>query len=351
MSDRDRLVDRGVISFEQAERFQGDATPDKAGGPRTVEVLAYIGAIGLFIATVALVVKVALPDDPLLGLLTDDFDNISGGLVALLGAALVFGTGYQFAGREGAVKRGSGFMLLAGWALASIGFGLLLFDLDIEDFTPIVVLIPSAAVATIAWMRLRSVPTQLALFAVAVNLLSATLILIQVEERIELSEILFTAALGGTPSFGSWISHAANLALGLAWIWMARTGAIRPRNTAMFIGSVYASIWAFVLYGTDDNWLILVGVLALSLLWAATQWGSSVLGAIGTIGLVLVIIQVMDLVYEEGPGTGEFILWFGIAGGLAVVGMWLLARTGESGTPAAMAPEPAPMPTTTSTEI
>jgi len=132
---------------------------------------------------------------------------------------------------------------------------------------------------------------------------------------------------------------------------MARTGAIRPRNTAMFIGSVYASIWAFVLYGTDDNWLILVGVLALSFLWAATQWGSSVLGAIGTIGLVLVIIQVMDLVYEEGPGTDEFILWFGIAGGLAVVGMWLLARTGESGTPAAMAPEPAPMPTTTSTEM
>ena len=351
MSDTDRLVDRGVVSFEQAERFQGDAAPDKAGGPRTVEVLAYIGAIGLFIATVALVVKVALPDDPLLGLLSDDFENITGGLVALLGAVIVFGTGYQFAAREGAVRRGSGFMLLAGWALASVGFFLLLFDLDIEDFTPIVVLIPSAAVAVIAWMRLRSVPTQLALFAVAVNLLSAILILIQVNERIEVSDILFTAAVGGTPSFGGWISHAANVALGLAWVWFARTGAIRPRNAAMFIGSVYASIWAFVLYGTDDNWLILVGVLALSFLWAATRWGSSVLGAIGTIGLVLVIIQAMDLVYEEGPGTNEFILWFGIAGGVAVVGLWLFARGGESGTPAAMAPEPVPTPTTTSAEM
>jgi len=348
MGDRERWVDRGVISFEQAERFEGEAAPDKPMGPRTTEVLAYVGAFALFIATLALVVKVAIPDNPL-GLIGGDFDNIMGGVVALLGAAIVFGTGYQFAGRGGAIRRGAGFMLLAGWGLAIIGFNLLLFDLDIGDFTPLVVLIPSAIVAIAAYMRVRSVPTQLAVFSVAVSFLSAVLVLIQVEELTELTEVAFTVFFGGTPDLGSWISHAANAGLGILWIWFARTGVVGPRNSALFIGSLFALIWSLVLYGTDDKWLILVGVLAVGYLVAATRWGSSVLAAVGTVGLMLLIIQLMDLVHEDGTGTNEFILWFGIPGAIAVIAMWMLDRRGGSGAPAMRAPQPASSPAAATT--
>jgi hypothetical protein len=325
MTGGERHDDGAVISFEQAERLEGDPPPEPLGGPRTVEILAYIGAIGVFIATVAAVIEVSVPADPILGFLRGDFDNVLGGLVALVGAAIVFGTGYRFTGTEGAVRRGSGFLLLLGYLLAAGGFGLLLFDLDLGDATPLVVLIPSAAVALAGWRRLRSVPTQLALFIVAVSAVRAILILIQVEELRDPTAMAMTAALGRAPDFGSWVSQLVNVGLGLGWIWLGHTALIVPRNAAFFIGSAYALVFGLVLFESADGWMILSGALVIAYLWAAVEWRSSVLAAVGAIAAIIAILQLMSLVYDDAPGTTDVVLWFGIPGGLALTAVWALA--------------------------
>jgi hypothetical protein len=347
MGDRDRLVDRGVISFEQAERLGGEAPPDRPGGPRTVEVLGYVGAIALFIATIAGIVKVMLPEDPLFAFISGDLDTMQGGLVALAGAIVIFGTGYRFADRTGAVRRASGFLMLVGYGLATIAFSLLLFDLDIGDFTPIVVLIPSAIFAVLGWQRLRSVPTQLALFAVAVSALQAILVLIQVEEMLRATDFFISRALGGANDLGSWISHAASVALGLAWIWLVRAGTIRPRNAGFLIGAVYAWVFSLALFGSADGWIVLTAALVLAYLWAASQWGASVLAAVGSVGVIILIVQVMSLVYEEPPGATDIILWYGIPGALAFAGVWLFSDRRSAAPPTTEpAPSPAPPPDT-----
>jgi hypothetical protein len=336
MTGAERQGDRAVISFEQSERLSGDPPPEAFGGPRTVEILAYIGAIGAFIATIAAVIKVSLPADPLLGLLMGNLDNVPGGLIALVGAVVVFGTGYRFAGTDGAVRRASGFLLLLGYLLAAGGFGLLLFDLDLGDATPLVVLVPSAAVAVAGWRRLRSVPTQLALFIVAVNAVRAILILTQVEELLDPTAMAMTAALGGTPDFGSWISHLVYVALGLAWVWAGHSALIVPRNAAFFVGSSFALVFGLALFESADGWMILSGALVIAYAWAAMRWRSSVLAAVGAIAATVAIVQVMSLVYDDPPGTTDVILWFGIPGVLALIVAWGLAL------PARGAPEAAP---------
>ncbi|HSM01077.1 MAG TPA: hypothetical protein VK960_01375 [Acidimicrobiia bacterium] len=347
--DRDRWVDRGVISFEQAERLE-EAPPESPGGPRTVEVLGYFGAVALFIATIAGIVKVMLPEDPIFAFITGDIDYLQGGLVALAGAAVVFGTGYRFADRTGAVRRASGFLLLVGYGLAAIAFSLLLFDLDIDDFTPIVVLIPSAIVAVVGWQRLRSVPTQLALFAVAVSALQAILVLIQVEEYVRVTDFFISRALGGSSEPMSWISHAASVALGLSWIWLARTGTITPRNAGLLIGAVYAWIFSLALFGSADGWLVLTIALVAAYLWAATQWRTTVLAAVGAVGTIVLILQILTLVYDDAPGATDIILWYGIPGALAFAGVWLFSDRPTAGSAAIApalappAPEPPPMP-------
>jgi len=346
MSDRDRWVDRGVISFEQAERLDGDAPPEKAGGPRTVEVLGYFGAFALFIATIAGIVKVMVPEDPLFAFISGDLDTLQGGLVALAGAIVVFGTGYRFADRSGAVRRSSGFLMLVGYALSAIAFSLLLFDLDIGDFTPIVVLIPSAIVAVVGWQRLRSVPTQLALFAVAVSALQAILVLVQVEEYARATDFFVSRALGGANDLGSWISHAASVALGLTWIWLVRAGTITPRNAGFLIGSVYAWLFSLALFGSNDGWIALTVALIAAYLWAATQWRSTILAAVGGVGTIVLILQILTLVYEDSPGATDIILWYGIPGALAFAGVWMYSDRRSSAPPAvATAPmRPADMP-------
>jgi len=338
MGDKDRWIDRGVISFEQAERLDGDAPPDKPGGPRTVEVLGYFGAIALVIATIAGIVKVLIPDDPF-AFLTGDLDTLQAGLVALAGAIVVFGTGYRFADRTGAVRRASGFAMLLGYGLASVSFSLLLYDLDIDDFTPIVVLIPSAIVAVIGWRRLQSLPTQLALFAVAVSALQAILVLIQVEDPVEATDIAISALLGGSIEPMSWISHAASVGLGLAWIWLARAGTFTPRNAGFAIGALYAWVFTIALFGTADGWLALTVIVVAAYIWAATQWGSSVLGAIGAFGTIVIILQVMSIVFDEGPELNDVILWYGIAGVLAAAAVWALNERRRQPAMAAPAPE------------
>jgi hypothetical protein len=310
-----------------------DPPPDPVGGPRTVEFLAFIGAVAVAVATIALVVKVAFPSDPMLGLFLGSFDNVSGGLVALAGALIVFGTGYRFAGHGGAVGRGAGFTLLVGYVLAQAGFGLLLFDLDLGDATPLVVLLPSAAVAVLGWRCLRSVPTQLALFAVAVSAVSALLVLLQIQDYIDPSMLATSTAFGATPDIGGWEAHLANVALGVAWVWFGRTGDLLPRNTAFFLGAVWAVVFGLALFETADGWLVLSGVIALGLFITATQWRSSVLGAIGAFAGLALIVQLMMLVLDE-PSATAFILWFGIPGALALGGVWALSsRSPERSTP------------------
>jgi hypothetical protein len=323
MTDQPR--DRAVISFEQAERMAAEPPPDRVGGPRTVEFLVFVGAVAVAVATIALVIRVAFPSDPMLGLFLGSFDNVSGGLVALGGAVIVFGTGYRFAGRGGAIGRGAGFALLVGYVLAQAGFGLLLLDLDLGDATPLVVLLPSAAVAVLGWRCLRSVPTQLALFSVAVSAVSALLVLAQIQDYIDPSMLATSAAFGTTPDIGGWEAHLANVALGAAWVWFARTGVLLPRNTAFFIGAAWAVVFGLSLFETADGWLVLSGAIALALFITATQWRSSVLGAIGAFAGLALIVQLMMLVLDE-PSATAFILWFGIPGLLSLGGVWLLNR-------------------------
>lgn len=330
MTDAERWQERAVISFEQAERLEAEPPPDPLGGTRTAEVLGYIGAIATAIATVALVIKVSFSGDPL-EMFLGTFDNIPGGIVALVGALLVFGTGYRFAAGEGAVRRASGFLLLSGYLLSSIGFGLLLFDLDLGDFTPLVVIIPSAIVAVAGFLRLRSVPTQLALFVATVGAVSAILVLIQVEDRLDPSMVAATVALTGTVDFGSWISHLVNAGLGVAWIWLGLSGVLRPRNAALFIGSIYAVGFGLALFTSADGWVVLSGALALGLLWGAMHWRSSVLGAVGAVAAIVAVFQLMTLVYEDAPGTTEFIVWFGIPGLFGLAAVWVLATDGSRG--------------------
>lgn len=334
MTDQPR--DRAVISFEQAERMTAEPLPDPVGGPRTVEFLAFIGAVAVAVATIALVIRVAFPSDPMLSLFVGSFDNVSGGLVALAGALIVFGTGYRFAGRGGAIGRGAGFMLLVGYAIAQAGFGLLLFDLDLGDATPLVVLLPSAAVAVLGWFRLRSVPTQLALFSVAVSAVSALLVLLQIQDYIDPTMLATSTVFGATPDVGGWEAHLANVALGAAWVWFARTGVLLPRNTAFFIGAAWAVLFGLALFGTADGWMVLSGAIALGLFVTATQWRSSVLAGVGAFAGLALIVQLMTLVLDE-PSATSVMFWFGIPGLLALGGVWALS--GRS-------PErPAPPPT------
>jgi hypothetical protein len=74
-------------------------------------------------------------------------------------------------------------------------------------------------------------------------------------------------------------------------------------------------------------------VIALALFITATQWRSSVLGAIGAFAGLALIVQLMMLVLDE-PSATAFILWFGIPGALALGGVWALSsRSPERSTP------------------
>ncbi|MEX2322780.1 MAG: hypothetical protein WEA29_03300 [Acidimicrobiia bacterium] len=331
MADQPR--DRAVISFEQAERMAAEPRSDPLGGPRTVEFLTFIGAVAVAVATIALVIRVAFPSDPMFDLFLGSFDNVSGGLVALGGAVIVFGTGYRFADRGGAIGRGAGFALLVGYVLVQAGFGLLLLDLDLGDATPLVVLLPSAAVAVLGWLRLRSVPTQLALFAVAVSAVSALLVLLQIQDYIDPTMLATSTAFGATPDIGGWQGHLAFVALGAAWVWFARTGTLRPRNTAFFLGSAWAVVFGLALYSSADGWMILSGAIALALFITATQWRSSVLAAVGAFAGLALIVQLMLLILDE-PTATAFVLWFGIPGLLALGGVWALSSRSTEQSPA-----------------
>lgn len=342
MADHDSAVRAGHISFEQAEGIAGRSGKAPVGGPRMAEMLGYFGAVGLAVATMVLAIDIAFGDGGFEGLIFGQFDNVPAGLIALLGAAILLVFGTRFADHApGAIKRAGSFMLLAAFGLASVAFGFLLYDLDLGDFTPLVRLLPVAAVALFIYFRVPSVPTQLALFATAVEAVSAVLVLIQVEDPVEPTTMILSTAMGGTPDTGGWVTLAVSTALGLAWIWLGFKGFLRTRNTAFVLGAFYAWVNAIQLFGTADGWIVLSIAIALGFVWGAATWQSSVLAAFATVAVAVLIAQFVSIA-TDSPTVTTWELAYGIPGAAAVFGAWWLSRTKPVRTaPMAAMPSPA----------
>ncbi|WKZ82141.1 MAG: hypothetical protein QY307_08615 [Acidimicrobiia bacterium] len=336
MTQQHEAVRSGHISFEQAEGIEGRRSPEAPGGPRTVEVLGFFGAAALAIATLILTFDVTLGEE-LADIFLGTIDNVGGGLVSLAGAAVLLAVGVRLtAGDAGAIRRSGGFVLLAGYALASVAFALLLLDLDAGDFTPLIRATPVAVIAVAVWRRAPSVPTQVAIFTAAVQVVGALLILFQLDDPITPASIATSAALGSTPELQSWVSLLIGTGLGLVWIWMGATGPMRPRNAAFALGAVYAWLEAIQLFASDDAWVMLSIVVAAGFAAGALRWRSSVLAGFATVATLALILQVIMVAVDE-PSVSTFYLWYGFTGAAALLGALLLQRREASG-PAAAAP-------------
>ena len=325
MAEHDAAVRGGHISFEQAEGIAGRTGKAPLVGPRAGEVLGYFGAVALAVATLALAFDVGFGDLDVTDILFGSFDNVPAGAIALLGAAILLFLGIRFSAHSaGAIHRAGSFTLLAAFGLASVAVQFLLFDLDLGDVTPLVKVLPIAAVALFIWMRSPSVPTQLALFGAATQTVSALLVLVQVQDALDPTDIAIGLGLGITPDMGGWIPLLVGTAVGLAWIWLGQTGRIRTRNAAFAIGAFYAWINAIQLFGTADGWIVLSLALALGFAWGAATWQSSVLGGFATVAIVVLIFQFISIWVDE-PSTTTFVVAYGIPGLLALAGAWYLS--------------------------
>ncbi len=313
-----RLLKNGFISFEQAELAgKPDGTPSPL---RLAEILGYFGSVALFVATLALMVEVAISDDFLFG----GIDNIPGGFVVLAGAVLLLAIGYRLTGHEGgAIKRAGGFTLASGFGLWAIATNLLLLELDAADFTPLLVVIPIAAAAWWIYDRHESVPTQLVLFFAAVQVLNAALVLIQVNEWVSpQDQVIRVVVSGGAPEF-DWLGLVFGAALGIAWVWFTNEGRFRPRNTGFAVGALYAGAQGLALFGSDDGWIILFAGITGFVVYTGLTWRSSVLLGIGAAGLVIFIIMMISVLVDEVTAV-SVALWFGVPG-LAAVGYSLFS--------------------------
>jgi len=313
-----RLLKNGFISFEQAELAgKPDGTPSPL---RLAEILGYFGSVALFVATLALMVEVAISDDFLFG----GIDNIPGGFVVLAGAVLLLAIGYRLTGHEGgAIKRAGGFTLASGFGLWAIATNLLLLELDAADFTPLLIVIPIAAAAWWIYDRHESVPTQLVLFFAAVQVLNAALVLIQVNEWVSpQDQVIRVAISGGAPEF-DWLGLVFGAALGIAWVWFTNEGRFRPRNTGFVVGALYAGAQGLALFGSDDGWIILFAGITGFVVYTGLTWRSSVLLGIGAAGLVIFIIMMISVLVDEVTAV-SVALWFGVPG-LAAVGYSLFS--------------------------
>ncbi len=313
-----RLLKNRLISFEQAE-LAGD--PDGTPSPlRLAEMLGYFGSVALFIATIALMVEVAISDNFLLG----GIDNIPGGFVVLVGAVLLFAIGYRLTGHdEGAIKRSGGFTLASGFGLWAIATNLLLLELDAADFTPLLVVVPVAVAALWIYRRHESVPTQLALFFTAVQALNGVLVLIQINEWVSPQDQVLRVAISGSPPEFEWLGLVFQAALGIAWIWLTNQGLVRPRNTGFAAGALFAGAQGLGLFGTDDGWIILFAAITGIVIYGGLAWRSSVLLGIGAAGLIIFINMMVSILVDEVTAV-SIALWFGIPG-LAAIGFALFS--------------------------
>ncbi len=312
-----RLLKNGIISFEQAELAdQPDGTPSPI---RRGEVLGYFGAVATFIATLAIMVEVAFTDD-FGGFLFGGFeiDHIPGGLVVLAGAALLLAVGYRLTEEDqGAIKRSGGLVLASGFALWALAVSLLLLELDAADFTPLLIAVPIAAVAWWIYQRHPSVPTQLALFFAATQVLNAALVLIQVNEYVSPQEAILEATVFGSTPDVAWLGMVFQVALGIGWVWFTNEGWFKPRNTGFAVGSLYAGFQGISLFGTDDGWIILFAGITALVVYGGLAWRSSVLLGTGTAGLIIFVVMAISILVDELTAT-SVALWFGIPGLLAL---------------------------------
>ena len=351
-SESRRLVEDGVISFEQAEGISGERhrLPDWAGA-RTVEWLGYVGAAAFLLATVVLTFDLMADNFSALEFFAlGDVDNIPGGLVALVGGLVLLAVGWRLAkGTEGATRRAAGFVLLFGVFAAALGSQLLLLDLDINDFTPLVTVIPLVVFALFAWRTWPSLPTQLALFAMVVQVVTAFLVLFQAVDLIAPEEAVLAVALGGAPETAQgWLPLLVDLVLGLLWIAMGSAGTLRPRNTAFVIGGVYGWVATVTLYSTGDGWIIVSVLFTAVLIWMAVSRRSSVLGGVGAFSVLALVLQSMML-FTDDPGALDFELWYGIPSVVALGAALMLASRSGGAAKTAAAPAPAVSPSASST--
>jgi hypothetical protein len=344
VADNDAAVRAGHISFEQAEGIAGRSGKAPVRGPRAAEVLGYFGAVALAVATVVLAFDVGFGDFELTDILFNNFDNVPAGAIALAGAAILLFLGTRFAdNKAGAIHRAGSFTLLAGFGLASLAFNFLLTDLDLDDFTPLVRVLPVAAVALYIWFRSPSVPTQLALFGTAIQVLTAFLVLVQAQEALDPADIAVALGLGATPDTGGWYVLVAHVALGLGWLWLGSEGRLRSRNTAFLLGATYAWFGSLQLFSTADSWILLSTFLAIVFAWGAARWQSSVLGAVATAAVIVLVAQFVAALVDE-PTTMTWVIAYGVPGVLALLGAWILSGPGGTTTSAMPMPPPAPVP-------
>ncbi len=318
----DRLVADGFVSFEQAELAGG--TDGSQSPLRLTEALGYIGALAVFIATIALMFEVAVSEDFLFG----GIDNIPGGLVTLVGAALLGWVGYRFtASSQGAVKRSGGLVLGSAFGLWVVTVTLLLQDLDVGDFTPLVVVLPIVVAAWLIWSRFQSVPTQLVSFVTVVQVVQALLVLVQIVEYSSPQTMIARTIISGSPPAPEWIATLIAVAVGVAWLWYTSEGVIRPRNTGFALGAIYAGFNGIILFGTADGWVVLFAAVTLAVLYGGLTWRSSVLLGAGAAGVLFLIVMVMSILVDS-PTAVTFALWFGIPGLAALAyAIWSLEQT------------------------
>lgn len=271
-----RWVELGLISDDQAVRIRavetGEPVPAAAPepGPSLVgEALGYVGGALVVVASLLLV-----------GRFWEDLGQ--GARLALVGsaAALLVGVGFAVPavpGTAGARLRS------AVWALSTAawtGFvGLLAFEtLDWEDeraaFT---MLAAGAAQAAVLWSWDRAPVQQVVLF-VGLCTSSAWGVLLL------------------TPDDSDWsgLAGVAVVVVSAAWILLGVTARLRPRELTELLGALGAVIGATVCQASGD-WgrvvalLVLAGVIAL-----AVRLNRLLLLAVATLGMFLVVPNVVD---------------------------------------------------------